>query len=92
MLLAATTVFAMTAAERLGMPWWRPAALVATWFGCGLLPLVPGTWTSLAALPFAWAIVYAAGPVWLSGRHSAINVFILSETTKEAAPLVRPVG
>jgi phosphatidylglycerophosphatase A len=30
--------------------------LVATWFGAGLLPITPGTWGSLAALPFAWAI------------------------------------
>jgi len=30
--------------------------LLATWFGTGLLPITPGTWGSLAALPFAWAI------------------------------------
>ena len=30
--------------------------LVATWFGVGFLPLTPGSWASLAALPFAWAI------------------------------------
>jgi phosphatidylglycerophosphatase A len=30
--------------------------LLATWFGTGLLPVAPGTWGSLAALPFAWAI------------------------------------
>jgi phosphatidylglycerophosphatase A len=34
----------------------RPAAVLATWFGTGLLPVAPGTWGSLAALPFAWAI------------------------------------
>ncbi|MEQ9326219.1 MAG: phosphatidylglycerophosphatase A, partial [Rhodospirillales bacterium] len=27
---------------------------IATWFGSGLLPKAPGTWGSLAALPFAW--------------------------------------
>lgn len=31
-----------------------PAILVATWFGSGFLPIFPGTWGSLAALPFAW--------------------------------------
>jgi phosphatidylglycerophosphatase A len=31
--------------------------LVATWFGVGFLPLTPGSWASLAALPFAWAII-----------------------------------
>lgn len=30
--------------------------LLATWFGVGLIPIAPGTWGSLAALPFAWAI------------------------------------
>ncbi len=33
------------------------ATLIATWFGAGLLPKAPGTWGSLAALPFAWAIL-----------------------------------
>jgi phosphatidylglycerophosphatase A len=34
----------------------HPGLIVATWFGAGLLPRVPGTWGSLAALPFAWLI------------------------------------
>jgi phosphatidylglycerophosphatase A len=38
-----------------------PAMLLATWFGCGLLPWAPGSWGSLAALPFAWLIVWAWG-------------------------------
>ncbi len=55
---------------------WRPAALAATWFGAGRLPLAPGTWGSLAALPFAWALLatlqapgllVAAGAVFLVG-------------------------
>jgi phosphatidylglycerophosphatase A len=41
---------------KLGLPWWHPAALIATGFGSGLLPLMPGSWGSLAALPCAWAI------------------------------------
>jgi phosphatidylglycerophosphatase A len=40
--------------SRLGL--WHPAALIATWFGAGLVPVAPGTAGSLAALPFAWAI------------------------------------
>ena len=35
------------------MTWSR---LVATWFGAGLLRPAPGTWGTLAALPFAWAL------------------------------------
>jgi phosphatidylglycerophosphatase A len=30
--------------------------VLATWFGVGLIPVAPGTWGSLAALPFAWVI------------------------------------
>ncbi len=33
-----------------------PALLIATWFGSGLIKPAPGTWGSLAALPFAWVI------------------------------------
>jgi phosphatidylglycerophosphatase A len=36
-------------------------SLLATWFGSGLLPKAPGTWGSLAALPFAFAIHTLAG-------------------------------
>ena len=39
----------------------KPAKLLATWFGAGLLPKAPGTWGSLAALPFAWIIASAGG-------------------------------
>ena len=42
--------------------WSHPAHLVATWFGTGCLPKAPGTWGSLAALPFAWFIASAGGP------------------------------
>lgn len=37
------------------------ASLIATWFGVGRLPFAPGTWGSLAALPFAWIIVWLFG-------------------------------
>lgn len=43
-----------------------PAGLLATWFGSGLLPKAPGTWGSLAALPFAWIIQYYSGAIGLS--------------------------
>jgi len=35
--------------------------VLATWFGIGYLPKAPGTWGSLAALPFAWLILTAGG-------------------------------
>ena len=61
------------------------ARLIWTWFGFGLLPKAPGTWGSLAALPFAWficsyggyqilllatAVIFAVG-VWMSGIAAA---------------------
>lgn len=67
-----------------GLAWWHPAVWLSTWFGSGLTPLSPGTWGSLAALPFAaliaWAggggmlafaslVVFALG-VWASGIYS----------------------
>jgi len=39
------------------LPFRHPATLVGTWFGAGLLPLAPGTWGSLAALPLAWLML-----------------------------------
>ncbi len=53
----------------------RPALWLATWFGAGLLPGAPGTWGSLAALPFAWGLVWAGGP-WLLLAAAAL-VFAL---------------
>lgn len=41
------------------------AKLLATWFGAGLAPKAPGTWGSVAALPFAWAIQSWGGPAAL---------------------------
>ena len=59
---------------------WHPAALLATWFGSGLLPRAPGTWGSLAALPWAWiiaslwgqwALLAAAGLAFVVGVWAA---------------------
>lgn len=44
------------------LPVRHPAFLLATWFGAGLLPKIPGTWGSAAALPFAWVIAWYGGP------------------------------
>jgi phosphatidylglycerophosphatase A len=38
------------------------ATLFATWFGVGYLRPASGTWASLVALPFAWLILWKAGP------------------------------
>jgi phosphatidylglycerophosphatase A len=44
----------------------RAATLIATWFGVGLIPIAPGTWGSLVALPFAWAITRVWGATGLA--------------------------
>ncbi len=36
--------------------------VVATWFGSGLLPGAPGTWGSMAAIPFALLFYLYTGP------------------------------
>ena len=56
----------MPLSPRTGLPSWHPAALLATWFGVGLLPWAPGTWGSLAALPVGWAITHVAGATGLA--------------------------
>jgi phosphatidylglycerophosphatase A len=44
-----------------GLPLTHPASLVGTWFGVGLMPIAPGTWGSLAALPVGWLVDLYAG-------------------------------
>ena len=39
----------------------KPWALLATWFGLGLIPKAPGTWGSLGAIPPALIIYYILG-------------------------------
>jgi phosphatidylglycerophosphatase A len=56
----------MMRSPTLGLPWWDPAALVATGCGVGLLPVMPGTWASLAALPCACVIRSLGGPAALA--------------------------
>ena len=41
----------------------QPAALIALWFGVGLIRFAPGTWASACALPLAAVLVWIGG-VW----------------------------
>lgn len=54
---------------------WLPSSLLATWFGAGLLPRAPGTWGSLAALPFGVALFWLSGPLGLLA--ATLAVFLL---------------
>ncbi|MEQ8265661.1 MAG: phosphatidylglycerophosphatase A [Parvibaculum sp.] len=49
----------------------HPAALIATWFGAGLIRPAPGTWGTLAAFPFAFAMSWVGGP-WLLTLGAAL--------------------
>lgn len=59
------------------VPWpevWkkRPvAASLATWFGVGLLPLVPGTWGSAATLPIV-ELIFRFGGAWAIGGFALL--------------------
>jgi phosphatidylglycerophosphatase A len=61
----------------------RPAALFVTWFGIGWLPRAPGSWGSLAALPFAWAIEQVGGPGLLA--FAALAFFALGSWGSDIA-------
>ncbi|RAU22662.1 phosphatidylglycerophosphatase A [Paramagnetospirillum kuznetsovii] len=47
--------------RRDGITVFHPATILSTWFGVGLLPKAPGTWGSVAALPFAWFLADFGG-------------------------------
>lgn len=48
-----------------GVSLFTPDALLATWFGSGMIALMSGTWGTIAALPFAWFIASWLGPLAL---------------------------
>lgn len=52
-----------------------PAGMLSTWFGSGLMPIAPGTWGSLAALPFAYAIQYGFG--WQGLAMATVLIFLV---------------
>src|SRR5919198_182045 len=78
--------------HRLGLSPWHPAAILATWFGVGLLPVMPGTWGSLAALPCAWLISDLWGTL---GLAIAIAIILAvgrwaAGTVAKASPVADP--
>ena len=87
--------------QRLGLPAWHPAIVVGTWFWSGLLPVTPGTWGSLAALPFAWAIegrwgagglVLGAAIVFAAGYWAASVIVAASGVDDPGAIVVDEVA
>src|ERR1700704_6501133 len=58
------TLMQSTGINRSQSPRSLPARAIATWFGCGYVPIAPGTAGSLAAIAIAFALHVYAG----SGR------------------------
>lgn len=61
----------------------RGAAIFVTWFGAGWLPGAPGTWGSLAALPFAWLILRYGDPGLLA--FASVGLFALGVWASDVA-------
>ena len=58
-----------------GMSFGHPVCLLSTWFGCGLLPWVPGTWGSLGAVPLAYVLhIYGGWPLMVG---AALALFLM---------------
>jgi phosphatidylglycerophosphatase A len=53
------------------LPFLHPVSLLATWFGAGKSPKAPGTVGTLAAMPFAYAILV------LGGSHALLVAALL---------------
>ena len=50
----------------------KASFVLGTWFGAGKSPVAPGTFGSLAALPFGWAILHFGGACGLAAAAFAV--------------------
>lgn len=74
----------------------HPGILIATWFGSGYLRPAPGTWGTLAALPFAWLILHYGDWRWLLAASIllfpvgvwAASVYSAQSGTQDAGAIV----
>ena len=66
--------------------------IIATWFGSGLLPKAPGTWGSLAAIPFAYVIsIYTCSYALVFGIVALFFIGIwVSDRIEESAQIKDP--
>ncbi|MBT3355592.1 MAG: phosphatidylglycerophosphatase A, partial [Candidatus Scalindua sp.] len=66
--------------------------IIATWFGSGLLPKAPGTWGSLAAIPFAYLFsIYTCPYAQLFGITALFFIGIwVSDKIEESAQIKDP--
>jgi phosphatidylglycerophosphatase A len=52
----------------------EPMTALVTVGGVGLLPLAPGSWGSLIAMPFGWLLMQSLGPLGLLAAAAAVTV------------------
>lgn len=66
--------------------------IIATWFGSGLLPKAPGTWGSLAAIPFAYLMsIYTCPYALVAGIVALFFIGIwVSDKIEESAQIKDP--
>lgn len=65
---------ALLSEPRAGISLLHPAFVLSTWFGSGLMAKAPGTWGSLAALPFAWGLSKWGGMPALLGASAVCSL------------------
>ncbi len=65
--------------------WQDPAYFIAFGFGSGLMPVAPGTWGTLAAMPVYLLIAHTAWPIYLTLTVLAffLGVFICDKVSSE---------
>ncbi len=61
--------------ENWNKSFFHPSLFLSTWFYSGLIPLAPGTFGSIAALPFAWLILDYGGKFGLA--NATLIIFVI---------------
>jgi len=64
----------------------KAALILATWFGSGLMPVTPGTFGTLAAIPFVMLLGYVGG--WYNGLGLIIITTVAIWTSQRSHDLL----
>ena len=68
----------------------KVAAVLATWFGCGLAPVAPGTVASAGAIAIAWVLHEVFG--WGRVHWLAMVVVFIAPAIRAAGSVARELG
>lgn len=72
----------------MSLPWWKyPLHAVAHGLGAGLIPVAPGTFGTVVAIPLYWAMarMSAARYALITTLLAAVGVFICNQTARDLA-------